>query len=382
MVAREVPDEKLLQEVEVYRRFNSAKDAAEHLGMSARTFRGHMAMAKYRGMLLSDGAKRVVDTAKLSPAEAKGGWLHSYDSDGKKIGATRWQAQDISPEDWLDRLESAFAGIAPAPIIPSPDRTLADLVTIYPIADAHIGMMAWGKETGEDYDTAKACSRLTRWIGRAVASSPASETAIVIGVGDLTHADDQTNQTPRSKHALDVDTRHFKTMDMTIAAIGSAIETAAQKHEKVIVPILPGNHDMHSYMAILFAMHERYRDNPRIEIVKRPGEFFVRRFGKLLIAAHHGDKAKPERIVLMLSDSHAEDWGQTKKRVLFTGHLHHLKSADIGGVEWEQLRAMTAKDGYAVSHAYAARAELQAITYNVRGYEDCRFKVGVMNGDD
>ncbi len=62
-------------------------------------------------------------------------------------------------------------------------------MTVYPIADAHIGMMAWGKETGEDYNTKIAVARLQSWLGACIAASPPSETAIILDVGDLTHAD-------------------------------------------------------------------------------------------------------------------------------------------------------------------------------------------------
>ena len=80
----------------------------------------------------------------------------------------------------------------------------------------------------------------------------------------------------------------------------------------------------------------------------------------MLLAAHHGDKAKANRLVLNLADRWPEMWGRTRHRFLFTGHLHHHKSEDIGGVQWEQLRALTAKvDAYAISHAYSARAQLQ-----------------------
>jgi hypothetical protein len=250
-------------------------------------------------------------------------------------------------------------------------------LTLYPLADAHVGMMAWSKETGEDYDTAIACNRIADWVGRAVASSPPSETGIILDVGDLTHADDQTNQTPRSKHQLDVDTRHFRTMDLTIAALATAIECALKKHANVIVRILPGNHNPTSYLTILFALAERYRDNPRVAVQKKPGEFFAHQFGKVLLAAHHGDKAKAERMVLFLADQYAPIWGVTRHRYLFTGHLHHHKSQDIGGVTWEQLRAITASDAYAVSHAYAARAQLQAITYHRDRGEVQRVKIGL-----
>jgi hypothetical protein len=44
-------------------------------------------------------------------------------------------------------------------------------------------------------------------------------------------------------------------------------------------------------------------------------------------------------------------------------------------VAWEQLRAVTSRDAYAVSHAYTARAQLQAITYHRDKGEVSRVKV-------
>jgi hypothetical protein len=80
-------------------------------------------------------------------------------------------------------------------------------------------------------------------------------------------------------------------------------------------------------------------------------------------------------MVHFLADQYAEMWGRTKHRFLFTGHLHHHKSQDIGGVQWEQLRAVTPRDAYAVSNSYIARAQLQAITFDRNRGEISRVKV-------
>lgn len=353
----------------------SNKAAARELGLPYGTFRTRVDVGRRRGFHLSVGAKSVVDSAKLGYVEAKGGWVHSYDDDGKKIGATRWTAEEPTPEDLADRIRAALDGVSPiAPIAP-PQYVEDDLLTVYPLADVHIGMMAWGRETGEDYDTKIAADRLRNWIGRAVDAAPPAGTAVILGVGDLTHADDQSNMTPRSKHVLDVDTRHFKTLETTIAALAWSIEYAALKHDRVIVRILPGNHDMNTYLAVMFALSQRYRADGRIVVQTVPGEFWVHRHGKCLLAAHHGHGGKPERMVMFLADEHAAEWGKTSHRTLWTGHLHHAKLADIGGVTWEQLRAVTARDAYAVSHAYVARAELQAITFDKERGEIMRVKV-------
>ena len=364
-----VTDEQKREAVEAYETHGSYRKAARALGMPPATFKNRLERAQLDPAISSGMA--AVGTGMV-PRLA---WAKTSVPDENGLTYSFMLKPDPASDDVVGRIRDAVADIPAASRIKAPKNTNADLLTLYPIADAHIGMMAWGRETGEDYDTAKATARVRDWVAQCVDASPPSDTAIVLGVGDLLHADDQTNQTPRSKHALDVDTRHFKTIDVTIAAIGGTIESAKVKHKTVIVRILPGNHDMHSYMAILFAIAERYRRDPRVIVQKEPGEFFAHEFGDVLIAAHHGDKSKPERMVLFLADQYPELWGRTRFRFLFTGHLHHHKSQDIGGVTHEQLCAITARDAYAVTHAYSARAQMQGITYHRTRGEVSRVKV-------
>lgn len=378
-----------LEAIEALRRHGSAVAAAKEMRLSRAGFGGLLANAKltpeekaelYTGAALSvsrardpavDDAMKAVGTG-LVPSVA---WIKTKPTNDAPGFSVMLRPQETTPEDVAERIRAALEGMTPADPVQPPAHVDDDLMTVYPIADAHIGMMAWGKETGEDYDTSIAVDRLRQWIARAVDASPASAEAVILDVGDLTHADDQTNQTPRSKHVLDVDTRHFRTLEMTICALGYAVEYALRRHARVTVRILPGNHNLTSYMAVMFALAERYRNEPRVTVQKVPGEFFVHRFGDCLIAAHHGHGGKPERMVLFLADEYASEWGQTRHRFLFTGHLHHLKAADIGGCQWEQLRAVTARDAYSVGNAYTARAQLQAITLHRQRGEVQRAKV-------
>ena len=342
------------------------KDVAAELGINERTLREYR--ARHRDPAIED-AKKAVNTT-LEPALV---WAKTKSDDGTSFSVLLKPAP--VGDNFLERVREMFEDIAPANSVPVPAFVEEDLLTVYPIADAHVGMLAWGKETGEDYDTKKGADRIKDWIGRAVMSSPPSKRALIIDVGDLTHADDQTNQTPASKHQLDVDTRHYRTLDATITALVAATYSALQKHQEVMVSILPGNHNPTSYMAVLFALAEHFRQNERVTVFKQPGQFFVYEFGRCLIAAHHGHGGKPERMVMFIADEHSEMWGRTKHRFLWTGHLHHMKAADIGGVQWEQLRALTARDAYAVSNAYVARSQLQAVTLHREFGEVQRVKV-------
>lgn len=349
--------------------------AARALGIPRGTLR-HRANAAYRrGLVFSEGAKTAIDNASLGYMEARGGWIHNYDEEGKKTGTTRWVAPDPPSKDTTEAIREALEGLKAIKPMPTPKMANKDLLTTYTLADVHIGMRSWAEETGEEYTTELASERVIKWISQCIELSPPAEEALILDIGDLTHADDHKNMTPGSGHILDVDTRHFQTMSVSIQTIASAIDIALHKHKTVRVRIMRGNHDPNTYIAIMFALAERYRNEPRVDIIKDPMDFFVHIWGAVMIGAHHGDRAKAQSLVLHMADRFPEMWGQTQYRYLFTGHLHHHKSQDIGGVTWEQLRAVTAKDAYAAGYPYSARSEMQAITYHRERGEVSRIRV-------
>lgn len=367
-------DEEKLRRLEAIARHKSIAAAARELGIDENNLQKWV-KSPARQRELDPAIEEAMGAVNTSMVPRLA-WLKTKSETGTSFSVLL-KPEDTAPEDLAARVREALVGLAAAEPVNAPAMVDSDLCTIYPLADVHIGMMAWGQETGEDYDTKIAAERVRDWVGRAVDASPASGLAIILDVGDLTHANDQTNQTQRSKHILDVDTRNFRTLDVTIAALTYSIEYALRKHSRVKVRILPGNHNPDSYLVVMFALAERYRDEPRVEIQKVPGEFFMHEFGRVMIAAHHGDKSKADRMVHFIADQYAEAWGRTKHRYLFTGHLHHHKSQDIGGVTWEQLRAVTARDAYAASHAFVARAQLQGITLHRERGEVQRVKIGL-----
>lgn len=282
-------------------------------------------------------------------------------------------------DSWLDAVADAFRDI-PAYVPPSDDVNYKreDLLAFYAMADIHLGLRAWSEETsGQDYDTDIAARRVSDWVSRLVSCAPDTEHAIIVAIGDSIHHNDDTNQTPQSRHNLDVDTRQFRTLDTAINMFCATVECALHKHDKVTFCIQPGNHDRDNYRAIMFAMRERYRLSDRVNVIATPMEFFVHEFGKVMIACHHGDKAKANRLVLDAADRWPEMWGRTRHRFYFTGHLHSHKSEDIGGMQWEQLRAVTSKDSYAASHAYSCRPQMQMILFDRNDGEVARFKRGL-----
>lgn len=338
--------------------------AAKSLGVSRETVQRRVRQAQERGLHLSTGARAAMSAAGLSGVEVSSGYRHIYDEDGKKVETVHWTAPKhvAALESVLDRAKAKFADIPKAPPIPAPRHTNSDLLTLFPLFDVHLGMRADGDETGgDDYDTKLAADDIHMAIGNVMALSPDSEEAILLVGGDFFHATDDTNQTMRSKNALDVDTRLFKTLDIGIEVVAAAIERIASKHKRVTVRVLRGNHDETSHMALTLALAQRYRGQQRITIDKSRRDIFMYQWGKCLIAAHHGDRQKPERLAMILAEI-CPFWSESPQRIVFTGHLHSQQSEDFPGITWERLRAFCPPDAYGAQ--FAPRRAMHAITFN------------------
>ena len=314
----------------------------------------------------------AMDDAGMRDAEIlHSGWIKT-----EKASLYFKMPKDDLTQSLIDRVRDAMENVRPIPEIAQINTHNEDLLTIYPLFDAHIGMRARKEESGEDYTTQIAADRLIDGVSKCVSSSPASKFGVILVGGDYLHHNDNSNLT-QSGHVLDVDTRIEQTLEAAIDALAAAVDIAATKHEKVLVSVIKGNHDRDIYVAVMMAMIQRYRNNPRIEVQRNAGDFFAMEFGLCLLAAHHGDKAKAERLVMHLAMEWPEMWGRTRFRFYFTGHLHHAKMQDIGGVQVEQLRPITPRDYHAASNAYGSQAQMQAITFHKQRGEISRIKVSL-----
>jgi hypothetical protein len=331
------------------------KDVAAELGINERSLRRYR---ESKGDPAIEDAKTAVNTG-LEPALV---WAKTKNEDGTSFSVLL--KPPVYSEGTLEKIRDVFDGIVPVDPVAPPSQVMSDLLTLYPLMDAHIGMMAWGRETGDqDYDLKLAAQDMRRAFSQVSALAPASDTALLIVGGDYTHQDDTNAETPASKHKLDVDGRFYKVLDEAIRILVEVVDILLRKHRTLIVRVLRGNHDPHAHLIITFALHERYRNEPRITIEKEPRDLFMMQWGRSAIFAHHGDKAKPQQMALYLSDI-CPFWSETKHRHLFTGHVHHDQAKDVGPLRFESLRAFCPPDAYAASMGYGGRRALQAVTFH------------------
>lgn len=301
------------------------------------------------------------------------------DGEGRLIG--KWTRSSLERRDplWIaEKLREAMDGYqGRSTDSPAPEGTEDDLATIYPVADTHFGLYAWARETGQDYDLQIAERTNRAAIDDLVRSTQPSSVAVVLGLGDLTHADNSSNKTARSGNALDVDTRYAKVMQTALLFMIYAVDSALQKHGRVIVRNLPGNHDDHTALAITLALWSWYRGNPRVTVDDDPGRFWWWRFGKAFLGATHGDTVKMDKLPLVMAESRAEDWGVSKYRHIFTGHIHHKSAVEMGGVIVESFQSPAARDAWHEAAGYRSGRSLSALVFHKERGEIARHKVNI-----
>lgn len=328
----------------------SVTAAAALLGMNYAKFRTRLDRAKAAGLHLSDGARHVVDRARLNYGEAKGGWIHDYDEAGKKIGTTRWATpDDVLTADALDKIRAAFEGMTPARRIAPPKSFAADTCNVLPFYDVHWGMAAWRRETGgQDYDFDLARDDVMRGLEAVLARAPRAKRGILLLGGDLFHADDNTAKTPGHKHPLDVAGRMFQATDTLIEVLKYTITRALEHHDEIVVRVLRGNHDENSHRVVAFALREWLRDQPNATIDMDPRDLFMHQWGRTGLFGQHGDRQSPVDFVLKVSDS-CPFYSATPHRYGYTGHKHKMEAQRIGGFNWERLEPFAPADVYGAS---------------------------------
>ena len=288
------------------------------------------------------------------------------------------QAKPDGTDVFIDAIKEVFDEYkGRATLVLRPKEVSKSLLSVYPIADQHMGLLAWKKETGESYDLEIGAERLRLCARDLISQSPPSAQAIILNLGDYQHNDDGRNATPANGNALDVDGRYFKVLTVGIQVMQDVIELALNKHKQVLVRNLPGNHDPHASIALTVALAAFYSKEPRVTISQDPSEFFFHRFGQTLIGANHGHRIKPADMAMCMAAQCREDWGRTRYKQFFYGHFHHERGREYGGVRTECFQSLAAKDAWSHSMGFNAGQSLVGLTLHEERGEIGRHRVNL-----
>ncbi len=289
------------------------------------------------------------------------GWLKVPPQDGQP-GASVYVRPDRD-----DALASICAALdayeGRAAPLPPPAYADADLLNAVFLPDWHMGLHAWGRETGADYDTRIAANVLAKATGALIPRLPPASVGVIVAPGDVLHANDARNVTPRSGHRLDVDGRMVKVMEVAAASLMAAVDLMREHHERVEVVILAGNHDEEAALMLALALRLYYAREDRVTVHDGPGLWWMREHGACMIVSTHGHQIKQAAMGPYIANEFAETWGRTKHRYAFSGHIHHERAREFPGLMCEALRPITARDAYAAG-AYQSQREISGMTFH------------------
>lgn len=297
-----------------------------------------------------------------------------------RVWWTKSKGREETLEETLKKVYNTVSAMPPLSIPECEPFVQDNLLSVYVIADPHVGMLAYGPEAGEDYDIKIAVARLEDCFSQLVKRNDGSKTAVIANLGDFTHYDGIEAKTTRAQHVLDADSRYSKMYHAGLCTLLSIINIALLKHEKVVVLSGQGNHDEKASITMSIAAQAFFRNCDRVEVRIPVNPFQYHQFGRNLIGIHHGD-VKPERLALVMPTDCPEMWGATDHRLWLTGHVHHRGVMEFPGVTVESFRSVASRDAWTHRSGYRSSRSMVSIVLDKHNGEITRHTVNITTKD-
>lgn len=281
----------------------------------------------------------------------------------------QWVKSRLDPEKHAEILRATLAALAEdvsrVAALPAPASTVSSLCNLYTMTDCHMGMLAWHKEGGADWDLTIAERTLTGCFEAMVAAAPAARVGIVNQLGDFLHSDGLMPVTPTSGHIVDQDGRFSKMVGASVRVLRRLVDLALLKHEKVVVLMAEGNHDLASSVWLRVIFGALYENEPRVDVIDSELPYYVYRHGKVMLGFHHGHLSKNGSLPQLFAAQFREIWGQTTKAYIHTGHRHHEEVKEFPGARVIQHPTLSARDAYAARGGWISERQATVFTYHV-----------------
>lgn len=350
-------DEQLLEALRNYTEYGSITEAARAAGIPRETMQHRVSKARDRFPDLEDrkpDGHRVKGVSTLYDAEGnvKAQWVKTTE-DAERVAEAREAA-----------IAALCAKIPTEAPVRAPEAVLSELCALYTLTDAHVGMLAWHREGGQDWDLTIAENVIVGCFAETIRQMPAAETAVFNQLGDLLHYDSLTAVTPTSGHILDADSRFTKMVEVAVRVLRRVIRLLLEKHQNVHVIMAEGNHDMASSVWLRTMFKALYEDEPRVTVDDSALPYYCFEFGKVFLGFHHSHLKRMEQLPGFMAAQFPQEWGRTTKRYCHTGDKHHAAEKDSMGMTVIQHPTLAARDAYAARGGWHSERAMQGISYH------------------
>lgn len=349
---------------EIYQETGSQRKTAERVGRVKSTVAEALKRAKRK--LQSKAYSPEYELYRPVPDNLKLCGLSDMrtNEEGKPI----WYKFSEDKEKTLRFMEETAEALAKsipaqAPINP-PKLSNSKLCTLYTLTDCHVGMYAWEREGGSNWDLDIAEETLIGCFRAMMDGAPNSEACVINQLGDWLHFDGLEAITPTSKHNLDSDGRFGKVVETSIRILRKIINMALEKHKSVHFVVAEGNHDLASSVWLRKMFMALYDNEPRLVVNDSEMPYYVYQHGDVMLGFHHGHLKKNESLPLLFAAQFSQMWGATTKRYGHTGHRHHTDIREHSGMLIHQHPTLAARDSHASRGGWIAERQATAIIYH------------------
>ncbi len=373
-----------IETIDAFLLTGNAVDAAASLGITRKYFRHRIRRLK-RSAIRRGYAPDFDMTEGAPEGFAVKGVSTYYRVDpetGKKVPIGQWVKTKQEEEDKLALLMDAIEPLGDrikgkSELIEPPEANDDELICVYPMGDPHIGMHAWAVETGDRNFNLKLAERNLLYAARHLVDlAPPSKTALIINLGDFFHADSKMNTTTKGT-PQDVDGRLPKVLETGVNLMVQMIESTLAKHENVVVYNLIGNHDDLMAVVLSVCLRHHFNNNPRVTIETDPRLHHYYTFGQCLFGMHHGHTTKPQDLPGVMASDRPEEWGRTKYRHFYCGHVHHDNVKEYRGCIVETFRTLAPADAWHAGQGYRSGNDMKVDVWHKRWGFITRHRVGI-----
>lgn len=399
MAESQISDQQILDIIARERPATPWAQIASNIGISLRRLQTRVARLRASGELsepvMPPGQYHEIRRQRWTPLEQSAATvpapfqikgqtiLRKVNEDGTVSNVMWYDKVDRTQVDWTQHVKEFVAGLCDevrgqAPPRKSPAAVDADLCNIIAMGDPHVGLYAWAAEAGDNFDLDIAERHLVRAVERLVQQASRAAEAWLVSLGDFFHADDESNATPASKHALDVDSRWPKIQRAGGRIMRQLIDLLLTKHKRVVVRCVRGNHDPHASYTLAMLLDALYDREPRVEVSLDPAQHWYRSRGSSLYGVTHGHTVKRADVLpgLMATDV-PHLWAGSRFRRWLLGHYHSSKvtADEVTGCSIEIFRTLAPTDAWAHGQGYRSLRSMDAITVHRSDGEIMRHRV-------
>lgn len=218
--------------------------------------------------------------------------------------------------------------------------------------DFHWGKYGWSDEVGETYNFEEARHRLFQKTQSLIERIPVSPEKIFMGAGsDWFHVDNDNGTTTKGTP---------QDMCATPAQILITGCRLAREHIDLLRQIAPveivfmaGNHDRHSTIALMMYLSAAYEDVADVTMTITSNNRRYITYGETLLGFTHGDGlSRKTNLGGLMAVEAREQWGLTRHKVWFHGHLHHQRLTETDGCLIVQMPSLAGHDRYHARAGY------------------------------